>query len=127
MTDAHNLFEYQGMTLSEVPASRKKDVESSHVAEDAITKSGQRHSHCSDILVALERYNGSTSRELNFQMGFGDRYEIAKRLSDLRSIGEVGNCRIGCYHCTLPCEKAEKAMRKCDVGKRTALTWWRLS
>ena len=110
------------MTLSEVPASRKADVESSHEAEDAITKGGQRQSHCADILVALDKYNGSTSRELNFHMNFGDRYEVAKRLSDLRSISEVGNCPNVCYQCALPCEKA--VMRKCDIGQRIALTWW---
>ncbi|PHS70673.1 MAG: MarR family transcriptional regulator [Methylophaga sp.] len=69
----------------QTPHSRNSDPESSHLAGDAITKSGKRQRQI-DLVVGLVQGNpNKTSAELAKVSGY-DRAMIARRLPDAEGI-----------------------------------------
>ena len=91
--------EYIDRILDQPSASRREDPISSHLAEKEINQSGSRKSQQIIIYELVKQYPGSTSRELT-QWCELDRYQIARRLADLKNMGlveqgPIRNCRIG--------------------------------
>lgn len=91
----------------ETPAAKGRDPETSHLAAEAITKSGARQAQIVRVVDMVHKSNGMTSRELASEHG-EDRYMVARRLSEAETAQEV--------------EKGPA--RICAIGKRQAVTWW---
>ena len=87
-------------------ASRLTDVESSKAAEREITQSGTRFTQQVILYDLIKRKPGLTSREMTRHCSL-DRYQIARRLSDLENGGVI--------------EKGP--IRQCRLGNRIAATW----
>ncbi len=103
--------------IIETPAARNTDPSTSHLAADAITKSGKRMKDADKVLAFLinEDYKGvdpMTWAEIakglqDIYPGEGwDNYKAIKRLNDLKNI----NVQHG-------------SKRKCGVGGRLCVTW----
>ncbi len=72
------------------PATRISHPETSRIAEENITKSGRRKTHCLIILNALRRHNGSTSAELaEYLNGILTHPQVWRRRKDLMDNGYV--------------------------------------
>ncbi|SBS29043.1 hypothetical protein MSP8886_01414 [Marinomonas spartinae] len=88
-------------------AARSRDPETSHLAADAINKSGARQKQIERVVAMIQETNGLTSRELASKHG-EDRYMVARRMSEAETAQEV--------------EKGP--IRICSIGKCKAVTWW---
>jgi predicted HTH transcriptional regulator len=93
--------------LADPPTSRRDDPVSSHLAEREINRSGSRKSQQKIIYELVKMYPGSTSRELT-QWCDLDRYQIARRLADLKNMGVV----------------RQGPIRNCRIGGRPSVTWF---
>lgn len=93
--------------FSSQPASRNTDPLSSHLAEAEINDSGSRESQAYRILEIVSMNPGLTSREM-VDFCRLDRYQIARRLADLKSAGII----------------RQGIIRKCRVGGRKSVTWY---
>lgn len=91
----------------ETPAAKRGDPETSHLAADAVTKSGARQKQIERVVAMVHKTNGMTSRELADHHK-EDRYMVARRLSEAETAQEV--------------EKGP--VRICAIGKCKAVTWW---
>ncbi len=87
------------------PIARRSDPVSSHLAAREINQ-GIRSKQALIVLGLVRRHPGKTSLELS-RLSDLDRYQIARRLSDLEHSGEV--------------EKGE--IRVCEIAGRMAVTW----
>jgi hypothetical protein len=76
------------MSLEDVPIVHATDPRTSYEAAAAVTQGGKRGAHCAAVLAAVRRYPGRTAGELGEVTGLG-RVEAARRLSDLKRLGEV--------------------------------------
>lgn len=68
------------------PATRISHPETSRIAEEKITKSGKRQTHCQIILNTLRQHNGSTTKELAATkelQGVLTHAQIWRRMNDL--------------------------------------------
>lgn len=79
--------------------SRNTDPVSSHRDEERMKRSGAIVGQCLVALEMVKQYPGRTSKELG-KIGPLDRYQVARRLADLRDRDlvyrveyEVGDCR----------------------------------
>jgi hypothetical protein len=88
------------------PIAADADPGTSHEAADELDGSGARARQMAEVLKALRRHPGSTSRELGEASGL-DRYLCARRLPDLRAAGLA----------------RQGPARACRVGGRAAVTW----
>ena len=88
------------------PAARSSDPESSHLAAEAITDSGKRHTQAMLVYLAVLATPNHTSAELAKNNDWC-RYMVAKRTSDLCNAAKI----------------KKSGMRKCEVSKRQAVTW----
>ena len=88
------------------PASRANDIESSKAAEQEINESGSRFTQQVILYNLVKKCPGLTSREMTAFCNL-DRYQIARRLSDLQNGGAI--------------EKGP--VRQCHLGDRIAATW----
>lgn len=88
------------------PVSRTHDIESSKSAEQEINRSGVRLTQQVILFDLVKSNPGLTSREMTMHCDL-DRYQIARRLSDLENGGAV--------------EKGP--IRYCRLGNRPAATW----
>ena len=70
------------------PRARTTDPLSSHAAADRMEASGRMGAQMAAVLVLIERFPGSTSRELAEQGGL-DRHAVARRCPDLERRGLV--------------------------------------
>ena len=70
------------------PASHNHDPISSHEAEQRITQSGERKKQMDIVYKTLTEHQGSTGAELTKYCDL-DKYQIRRRLSDLREMGKV--------------------------------------
>ena len=91
----------------QTPAAKKGDPETSHLAADAITRSGARQKQIERVVAMDQETNGLTSRELADHHK-EDRYMVARRTSEAETAQEV--------------EKGP--VRICAIGKCKAVTWW---
>jgi len=91
--------------ISETPAARNTDPETSHEAVDHIHETGQRAAHQKIVLEMVLKLPGLTYRELGVQTGL-ERHAVMRRLHDLVDAGRV--------------VKGEKR----QVGKLKYTTWW---
>ncbi|WP_198666664.1 hypothetical protein [Marinomonas shanghaiensis] len=91
----------------ETPAAKAGDPETSHLAAEAITKSGARQKQMERVVAMVQKTSGLTSRELASKHG-EDRYMVGRRLSEAETAQEV--------------EKGP--VRICEIGKCKAVTWW---
>ena len=92
----------------QTPASRNTDSESSHVAEEKITKSGKRQAQIDEILAYVTLNQGHTSGEI--AAGLGGEYDnvkVSRRLSDMKG---------------LLLEQGDR--RKCLEKDSLMVTWW---
>lgn len=96
-----------GGFLSRGPAAATADPVTSHLAAEAVTKSGERDRQAMQVLEAVRQFPGRTSRELAAASGL-DRYVCGRRLGELRSAGFVRNGE----------------MRACAESGMKALTWF---
>lgn len=100
--------ETNGMSTSHrYTNARRNDPESSHEAGRRVEQSGAACSQRQQVRLAVETFNGYTSRELADATGL-DRYMIVRRLPELESRGLV--------------KRGE--LRRCSIAKRRATTWW---
>lgn len=67
------------------PASRSTDPETSHEAEDALTRSGQRAAQMAAAEEAVRQHPGRTSKRLAIVTGM-DRHMLGRRLPDLEKL-----------------------------------------
>ncbi len=86
--------------------SRSSDPESSHLAGEEITKSGNRKTQCDAVLDAVAKSPNATARELAAYHHL-DRHSVSRRLADLCSSNLVRKAKA----------------RQCDIGKRLSCTW----
>jgi predicted HTH transcriptional regulator len=93
--------------LEQQRVSRRDDPVSSHLAEREINRSGSRKTQQIIIYELVKMYPGSTSRELT-QWCDLDRYQIARRLADLKNMGLV----------------RQGPVRNCRIGGRPSVTWF---
>lgn len=93
--------------LSNNPVSRANDLESSKDAERHINKVGSRANQQKDMLALVRKFPGKTSLELALFSLRYDRYQIARRLSDLHHAGLVKQGQV----------------RPCNVSGRKAVEW----
>jgi hypothetical protein len=92
------------------PATRNTHPETSRIAEEFITKSGSRKSHCQIILTALRQHNGSTSAELAQYTTLLNKEQVHKRMHDLTENEHI--------------KRGDK--RICNVKGSLCCTWWLL-
>lgn len=88
------------------PVSRRNDLISSHEAENEINQNNNRAVQQEILLKIVKDTPGLTSREMTLHCNL-DRYQIARRLSDLKNGNLIyqGDIRI------------------CSIGNRKATTW----
>lgn len=67
---------------SRPPRARRSDPLASHAAADALESSGRAASLMADVLDAVRRFPGLTSRELGLRTGI-DRHDFGRRLPEL--------------------------------------------
>lgn len=91
----------------QTPAARETDPETSHIAADKITKSGERKLQQERVADAVRRWPGCTSAELAEKMR-ADRTMPARRLKEIETAGAV----------------VRGHARYCDVRNTKAVTWW---
>ena len=89
-------------------AARASDPITSHEAAKEMTLSGKRMAQVDEVDQLVGEYPGYTSLELSALTTKLDRYQVARRLSDLEHLGRV----------------KKGARRVCRVGGRNAVTWW---
>lgn len=78
----------------ERPRSRRKDPPSSKRAEDQIRKSGAMTGQRLIAFDLVKQFPGRTSKELA-GLGTLDRYQLARRLPELLSMGKVRATQFG--------------------------------
>jgi CRP-like cAMP-binding protein len=88
--------------------ARRTDPASSHIAARTVERSGRAGQQRIRCGAAVLRNPGRTSQELCEITGI-DRYELARRLPELREEGLIRN---------------GEALRECRVTGRPAMTWW---
>jgi len=91
----------------QTPAARRTDPDTSHEADEAVTRSGRRHTQREKVADALTRWPGRTTAELAEKMGT-DRYMVARRMSECETAGDA--------------LRGQK--RRCNSTGKTAETWW---
>ncbi|MCH8505984.1 MAG: MarR family transcriptional regulator [Ectothiorhodospiraceae bacterium] len=91
--------------LSETPASRRTDPESSHAAAEHVTAVGLRARQQRLVMRGFVRFPGMTTRELAARMNVC-RYVVARRASEL-----------------VPGYLEQGPQRRCTVTGRLAITW----
>ena len=86
----------------ETPNSRATDPESSHLAGEAITRSGRRASNMKKIVSFVKSNPGLTSKEIAVAMDddFIDRYEVSRRLADASGVSVKKGPARNCTACT---------------------------
>jgi DNA-binding MarR family transcriptional regulator len=71
-----------------LPRARRADSDGSHMAADALERSGRAARQLAETLEAVRRYPRRTSRELADLAGL-DRHAVGRRLPELETIGRV--------------------------------------
>ena len=92
--------------MENLPIARNTDPESSHIAAHEITYSGSRTTQQIEAFNLVAAYPGHTSRELAYISEL-DRYQMARRLSDLEHAGLV----------------TKGPARRDETNLRMAVTW----
>ncbi len=93
--------------LPKLPRARRSNPTSSHEAADFVERTGLAQQQAARALSAVRAYPGRTSQELA-TLSQLDRYELARRLPELRVAGQVRN----------------GVKRQCTVTGQQALEWW---
>lgn len=93
--------------LSHTPVARNTDPITSHMAASEITVSGVRSDQCRQVLALVAMYPDKTSFELSTRSRDLDRYQVARRISDLEHAGVV----------------RKNGKRACFMSGRKAVTW----
>jgi hypothetical protein len=89
------------------PAARRRDPVSSKLAASELAESGDMESQLLVTLALVRKYPGKTSHELS-RYGSLDRWQIARRLPQLRSAGLV---------------LISSDLRPCGVSGKRCHTW----
>lgn len=89
----------------QTPAARNTDPQSSHIAAENITKSGRRVGQQAQVAQLVRLSPGSTSAELSRKTKKLDRYQIARRLPELKGV-------------------RKGVPRHCGISKQLCETWW---
>lgn len=104
------------------PAARASDPVTSHEAAEAITESGVRYGQQQRALAAVRCFPGRTSFELALATGI-DRYELAKRLPEVRTTGLIFNPEDDGAPADPVTGKRPPFKRPCHVTGRNAIVW----
>ena len=88
--------------------ARRKDPQTSHEAATKLNRAGKTKAQAEAVLAAVKRFPGHTSSELAGRVGL-DRYQVARRLPELRKAGLVSN---------------GQQSRPCEVTGFSAMTWY---
>lgn len=107
MTEQLDLFGGVNEMVAKPAAARRTDPESSHEAADRMNQ-GAAQRNVEIVTDAVWKWPGRTSRELSELIGDLDRWEVARRLPNAETRGNV--------------KRGEK--RKCSVAGTNAVTWW---
>ena len=95
-----------------MPLARNTDPHTSHEAGLVHEVTGRATCNRELVRALVEQYPGHTSRELSVKMAakwlLRDRYEIARRLSDLEHMRLV----------------SKGPARACRIGGRSAVVWY---
>ena len=85
------MTDYPGQAVMNFsPATRTSHPETSKIAEENITKSGKRKTHCDKVLKLLRQNNGSTTKELAAVEGNKLTHaQIWRRMNDLVENGFI--------------------------------------
>lgn len=98
---------FDGSDHLAAPLARKTDPDTSHAAACEYRDSGKLTQSKAAVLTAVRKRGGLTAVELALMANL-DRYEVSRRLADLRKAGLI---RCG-------------ESRLCDVHQRKMQTWW---
>lgn len=71
--------------LFEPPASHAGDPHTSHVADEAHTKSGRRASNCEKVYQVLTAFPGRCTKCYARRLANLDYIEVVRRMSDLKN------------------------------------------
>lgn len=93
--------------VSHNPVVRNTDPVTSHMAASEITISGVRADQCRQVLALVAMYPDRTSFELSARSRTLDRYQVARRMSDLEHAGVV----------------RKNGKRNCCISGKKAVTW----
>lgn len=103
--------------LADIPVAHRRDPATSHEAARAVTESGRRQTQADRVYGLVLRFPGRTAGELAAESAVEalqagresyDRYQVARRLSDLREMHLV----------------TRGPARRCEVAGTTQCTWW---
>lgn len=89
----------------QTPAARNTDPQSSHIAAKRVTLSGIRANQQIEVFRLVKKYPGLTSAELSRKTKKLDRYQIARRLPELKGV-------------------RKGVPRHCGISKQSCDTWW---
>lgn len=78
----------------EAPRSRRKDPPSSKRAEDQMRRSGAMRGQALIALELVKQFPGRSSKELA-DLGTLDRFQLARRLPELKAMGKVRTTQTG--------------------------------
>lgn len=95
------------LRIVDTPAARATDPETSHIAAEQHTASGQRGSNVAAVIDLVRASPGRTSAELARHSRL-TRHEVARRLPEAETAGAV----------------YKGAKRRCEVNGSLAMTWW---
>lgn len=111
------MSEQQAIAFNPVtPVAANADPHTSHVAARRVTRDGTRGRQADEVLRLVRAYPGLTSQELSehsVEVGYTtplDRYQVARRLSELADPANGGLIERG-------------EARECTVTRHLALTW----
>lgn len=107
--------------ISETPAARNTDPETSHKAVEAILESGLRATNQQKVLEAVRRLPGLTYVELAKQCGL-EKHEVMKRLNDLK--GGIVMLKSGSIERPRLVVKGEARSYFDGRQTRSCVTWW---
>ena len=108
------------------PGARVTDPETSHQADEK-TRKGTFNAQCREVFQIVKKHPGKSSKQLaaiiyaewlgsgNMERKPLDRYQIARRLSDLRELGKVENR----YHAELGHPEFGQICKS-----PTGIRWW---
>lgn len=78
----------------EAPRSRRKDPPSSRRAEDQMKRSGAMRGQALIAFKLVKQFPGRSSKELA-KLGTLDRFQLARRLPELKAMGKVRTTQTG--------------------------------
>lgn len=109
----------QRQMLLDEAVAKKSDPESSYKVGEEFHKSGKAEKHREKIMNYLRKNNGSAGHEISAKISL-THVQVMRRTSELRSKGEVINCR----NCQLNLYRCKGGDCAYPIFKGNEITWW---